>query len=442
VRRLLITALLAWPSCRGGSPPLPASPPPPATYFVAERTDATFLTADHFLAAIEMQISGEPFAQLLGRNLAGYDRFNPKTDLYQDPDSGRLSTDTLGYSIAVESYEYSKQPMNNTSFESGAGLALQYGPVLNPTGVNGDAAVDLLRARVQQLAIAANAGGPPGANFVVIPAPAANPLNVYGWPGFFPVFAEFSAFDTAITPNTGGNKLYCSFTQRYGGTAGMATIIGDYECSYNSLNLGHRDQQVVKILAPDALGYATWKQALWSITYWGSMHDVAGNPITDIADADITQVGISGNTVVGKFADPNDPTGQTMVDGVPGVYLGDIVLEGFQGLTMTDEMDNKAALLLRRLLTSDGATMGGFASTKAALDYDYASPLRWWPAQVGVTESAAAQPPARSAYMDPTWTSWSCRPRSCTALNFSGRSITACCRGPTSTSASTMGEIT
>ncbi|MDB4965907.1 MAG: hypothetical protein JWN44_1596 [Myxococcales bacterium] len=397
MRRLLTMAFVVSISCGGGSRPLPSSPPAPTTYFTAERTDATFRTADHFLAAIEMQISGEPFAQLLGRDLAGYDRFNPLTDLYQDHVTGRLSIDTLGYSIAVESYEYSKQPMNNTSFESGAGLSLQYGPVLNPTGVNGDAAVALLRNRIQQFALQANAGGPPGANFVVSPAPADNPLNVYGWPGYWPVFAEFVAFDTAILPNTGGNKLYCSFSTGYGGAAGVSQIIGDYECSYNSLNLPHRDVQVVKILAPDALGYATWKQALWSITYWGSMHDVAGNAITEIADADITQVGISGNTVVGRFADPNDPTGRKMVDGAPGVYLGDIVLEGFQGLTMIDEIDNKAALMVRSLLTTDGTALGGFASTKAALDYDYSSPLRWWPAQIGVTE-LSTQPPAGTSW--------------------------------------------
>ncbi|MCU1280037.1 MAG: hypothetical protein JWM53_3583 [bacterium] len=397
MRRVLTLVLFASLSCGGGSRPLPSSPPPPTTYFTAERTDATFKTADHFLAAIEMQISGEPFAQLLGRNLAGYDRFITTTDQYQDPDTGRLSTDTLGYSIAVESYEYSKQPMNNTSFESGAGLSLQFGPVLNPTGVDGDAAVALLRDRIQTFAIQASAGGPPGANFVVVPAPLDNPLNVYGWPGYWPVFAEFAAFDTAIAPNTGGNKLYCSFTTGYGGSGGAAQIIGDYECSYNSLNLPHRDVQVVKVLSPDALGYATWKQALWSITYWGSMHDVAGNAITEIADADSAQVGVSGNSVVGKFADPNDPTGQRMIDGVPGVYLGDIVIEGFQGLTMIEEMDNKAALLLRRLLTSDGTALAGFATTRAALDYDYSSPLRWWPAQIGVTE-LSTQPPAGTSW--------------------------------------------
>ncbi len=397
MRRLLFLALAVSLSCGGTSSPLPISTPPPATYFFAERTDTTFNTADHFLASIEMQISGEPFAQLLGRNLAGYDRFNRTPDLYFDPNTGRPIVDTLGYSTAIESYEYSKQPMNNTSFESGAGLSLQYGPLLNPTQATGDAAVALLRDQVQKFALQANAGGPPGTNFVVSPAPTDNPLNVYGWPGYWPAFAEFSSFDTSIAPATNGNRLFCSFVAGYAGSGNGAQLIGDYECSYNSLNLPNRDGQVSKILAPDALGYATWKQALWTINYWQTLHDVAGNGITFIADADIPQVGVHGNSVVGKLPDPNDPTGQALIDGVPGVYLGDTVIEGFQGQTMIDEMDNKAALLLRTLLTGDGATFSGLATTKQALDYDYTSPLRWWPAQTMVVE--ASQPP-------PTGTSW------------------------------------
>ena len=389
--RVSILTLALTFSC-SGTRRLPASPPPPATYFTAERTDASFRTADHFLSSIEMQISGEPFAQLLGKSLAGFDRFNRTPDLYLDPQSGRPTVDALSYSLAIESYEYSKQPMNNTSFESGAGLALQFGPVLNPAGVNGDAAVTLLVDRLQHFALQASAGGAPGQNFVVSPAPANNPLNVYGWPGFWPAYAEFSAFDTHIRPATGGNRLYCSFTAGYAGTVGGSQIIGDYECSYNSLNLPDREAQVVKLLVPEALGYATWKQALWVINYWQSMHDQAGNAIVAVADADLARVGMPGNTVVGKFVDPNDPTGTTLVDGKPGVYLGDIVIEGFQGQTMLEEMHNKALLLYGRLMTSDGATLGGFASTQAALDYDYRSPLRWWPAQTSVTELSRPPP--------------------------------------------------
>src|SRR5581483_2511342 len=121
-------------------------------------------------------------------------------------------------------------------------------------------------------------------------------------------------------------------------------------------NLPDREGQVVKALEPDALGFALWKQGLWVINYWQTLHDAAGNGITQIADADLATVAQPNNTVVGQYPDPNDPTGNTMIDGVPGVFLGDIPLEGFQGLTMLDEMHNKSVLMLERLLTGDGMT--------------------------------------------------------------------------------------
>jgi hypothetical protein len=64
---------------------------------------------------------------------------------------------------------------------------------------------------------------------------------------------------------------------------------------------------------------------------------------------------------------------------------------------MIDEIDNKAALLTRTLLTGDGVTASGFATTKEALAYDYTSPLRWWPAQTAVTETGH-QPPQGSSW--------------------------------------------
>ena len=36
--------------------------------------DTTFVTRDHFMAAVEMQLSGEPFAEAMGRDLGGYSR--------------------------------------------------------------------------------------------------------------------------------------------------------------------------------------------------------------------------------------------------------------------------------------------------------------------------------------------------------------------------------
>src|SRR5262245_57150421 len=135
-----------------GGPGLP-------TGLTGKVTNTRFMTADHMLASMEMQISGEPLAELLGRDLGGYDRFSAQTDNYTDPNTMKPGTDPLGFSLAVESYEYSKQPMNNLSFEAGAGLSLQFGPRLNPMGMDGAPAYTLLLDRLQYLAKVSRAAG-------------------------------------------------------------------------------------------------------------------------------------------------------------------------------------------------------------------------------------------------------------------------------------------
>src|SRR4051794_30533794 len=157
MRRFWPCVLLITLSCHDKK--LPATTAVPATYFSAERMDTRFDVADHFIAGIEMQVSGEPFSTLLGRDIAGFNRFSKVTDQYTDPSSGAVITDALGYATAVESYEYSKQPMNMTSFESGAGLSLQFGPVLNPTMQTDDMAYQLLLDRIELLADEAHASG-------------------------------------------------------------------------------------------------------------------------------------------------------------------------------------------------------------------------------------------------------------------------------------------
>src|SRR5882724_4062016 len=102
------------------------------------------VTREQMLAAGEMQISGEPLAEAMGRDLGAYSRDFVPPDVYQDTSLGILWDDIPGFSSGIESYEYSKQPMNNLAFESGAGTALAFGPVLNPAGVSGEAAHDLL----------------------------------------------------------------------------------------------------------------------------------------------------------------------------------------------------------------------------------------------------------------------------------------------------------
>ncbi len=394
VRSFIATGVLGLLATGCGSDPVTPDPPKPLSTKLAATTSSTrLITADQMLASIEMQISGEPFAELLGRDIAGYDRFSDKADNYIDPETGVLGTDPLGFSLAIESYEYSKQSMNMLSFETGAGLSLQYGPLLNPAAKSGDEAFVLLRDRLQYLGKASRASGAKfGKDFVTSPAPTNDPTNHYGWPGFWPVYAEFRSFDPTSAPKVGADTM-CSLAGATDEPIPPGTpqlFVGDYECDTNSLHLPDRETQVEKILAPDALGYAAWKQVLWAINYWAAMHDIGQNAITVVPEGKLAQVGEPDNTVVGQFPSPLDPTGKELVFGKDGTFLGGVSLEGWQGLVMLEEIDNKSSLMLKGLTSTDGKALQGFATIKDAVDYDYEAPLRWWPAAVAVTEKVSA----------------------------------------------------
>ena len=392
LRTLMVSTLplltLGVPGCK--SPEMMASPPTGARLAV-KSGESRAEVLGLMRAAIDMQHNGEPLAEAMGRNLAGFDRNALRPDQYTDPDSGQSRTDLVGYSSSVESYEYSKLMMNYLSFESGAGLSLMYGPLRNPTGQTGAAAVTGLRDRVQSLAQASRAGVDAMGPWVIVPAPTNNPLNLLGFPGLWAQFAELESFDTAIEPS-GNVQRGCSLSGGYGASAGSKITVGDYECGYNSLHIA-RDR-AEKRLKTAALGYAAWKQALWVINYFQLVHDVNGAAFHHVADADLAMVGKVGNSVK---ADNNDGK----AGGAAGTYLGASDLEGFQALLMTEQLDNKAELLLRKL-ASDGTSLVGFASSTAALAYDYQAPLRFFPSTIAVTEQAGqagadAQPTAYAA---------------------------------------------
>jgi hypothetical protein len=357
-----------------------------------DRVVTRFDTAAEMFATIEMQISGEPLAQAMGRDLRGYDRNALRPDQYADPaQGGRVVTDVPGYATAVESYEYSRQPMNNVAFESGAGVALAFGPVVNPRGRGGRAAHDLLRDRVQAFAIATHAGvraadGPDASlfhtGFVAVPAPEDNPLNTLGFGGLWPTMHPFRAFDPTIRPSNNATRG-CTLTGGYGASAGAAQPVGDYECGYASLHLPARRDQSERLITAGASGFAAWKYALWIINYVQLFHDSEGHAIARVAPEDLARVGVEGNTVRGVREDGSP--------GAPGTWLGASDIEGFQGAVMTQALEDQAQHLLTALTTTDGVTLSGFASLADALAYDYAAPLRWVPGAVEVTETPDLQ---------------------------------------------------
>ncbi len=113
--------------------PTPSGAVPQTLRVDATIVDTRFVTRDHFIAGVEMQIAGEPLAEAMGRVLSGYSRDHLPTNVYFDPTLNGLGrNDPTGFSTAVETYEYSKQPMNNVALESGAGTSLAFGPLLNP----------------------------------------------------------------------------------------------------------------------------------------------------------------------------------------------------------------------------------------------------------------------------------------------------------------------
>ncbi|MBI5512439.1 MAG: hypothetical protein HY909_01650 [Deltaproteobacteria bacterium] len=364
------------------------APTPPRSRLSIERVERRIGTRDLMFASIEMQQSGEPLAEALGRDLAGYDRYMLPTDRYADPaqDGGSPEVDLLGFASAVESYEYSKNHMNMLAFESAAGFSFAHAPLHNPRGLSGEAAVGLLRDKVQRYAIATHAGvrsapGGPPLGFVAVPPPTDNPLNILGFGGFWPTLHPFPGFDPSMRPSTASTRG-CSLTSGYGASAGSSITVGDYECGYSTLHLLTRNDALSTdfSISPGASGWSGWKYALWVINYLQLFHDVDSNAVDRVPEAMLSVVGREGNTLVGTQAGGEDP-------GTAGTFLGSSDVEGFQAAFMIDQLDNQAWHWLSQLTTRDGTTLGGFGDLREALAYDYTSPLRWIPASIAVTET-------------------------------------------------------
>jgi hypothetical protein len=350
-----------------------------------------FVTREHMLAAGEMQISGEPLAEAMGRDLGAYSRDFVPADVYHDATLGRLWVDIPGFSSGIESYEYSKQPMNNLAFESGAGTALAYGPLINPAGATGAAALGLLAGAVQHFGAGSHATGlyvfAPNTFPMNNPGGASNPMgaglaanNPLGWPGIWPTNHVFASFDPTIQA-TNGLDIKCSISSDDNPVGiGGALLCADYECDATTLHLPDRAVQVDPTITPGADGFSAWKYGLWVINYLQIMHDINEAPIATVEDADMAIVGTPDNAVVGT-----DDTGAATE---PGSYLGSSNVEGFQAQMFLLEADNRAEDWLRHLTTTDGATLSGFASGADAVAYDYTAPLRWFPGRIAVSEAA------------------------------------------------------
>ncbi len=359
---------------------LPTSEAGPRTPVVAELVSTRVNTEQLMFAAGEMQTSGEPFAQNFGgRNLAYYDRYYIPVDQYLVPSSsGRLFdgyTDLFGFSSAVESYEYSKYHVNMIAHQTGAGVSLANGPLL--AGLQGATPRDRLRSRVEHLLFAAGTDVSGYAHFDGGTPAGSNALNDFGFPGLWPSMMPYVDFDPTMQPDTTITHS-CTTATGYGGVIFFGSSpVFNYECAYNSLNLGYRADagysaavraaQIDPVIGPGTLGFATWKYALWGIDFTGRLHDSNANSVTAVAPQDVALVGTHGNRVE-AVAPPG---------AAPGVFVGSTPLEGMWGLLFVDEADNAASWLLSSLGTSHGPALGGLGSNRQAHPYDDDSPHVW-----------------------------------------------------------------
>ena len=354
------------------------------------RTD----TMQLMFAAGEMQTSGEPFASnFAGRVLSYYifSRYSGTPDQYYEPCTGSNPNcliapviDLFGFSTAVESYEYSKYHMNMIANQSGAGVSLINGPLI--ASLQGATPFDKLQTRMEALIAATGADV---AQYASLPPPLNNPMNDFGFPGLWPNMAAYRSFDVTMTPGTdavitckpGAPPRGYGGVGQYGGQA-----VPRYECDYNPLRLNDVATQAEHVIGPGILGYSTWKEALWAIDFTGRIHDAGNNPVTAVAPQDVTRVGQPANSVQGVGCPADCTLGQCPTGCEHGVYVGSTPLEGMWGLSMVEEMDNAGAWLLSSLATRDGTTLTGVPSVLAAIQYDYDSPLLWFPTAIQVTE--------------------------------------------------------
>ncbi|HTQ41958.1 MAG TPA: hypothetical protein VMI75_04305, partial [Polyangiaceae bacterium] len=98
---LLGVGIAAACSTRAAPGPAPASLP----IITVSARDDRFVVREHMLAAVEMQLSGEPFATAMGRDLTLFSRDWLPPDIYFDhsASSDGSRVDLAGFSSGIES---------------------------------------------------------------------------------------------------------------------------------------------------------------------------------------------------------------------------------------------------------------------------------------------------------------------------------------------------
>ena len=109
----------------------------------------------------------------------------------------------------------------------------------------------------------------------------------------------------------------------------------DYECDYTTLHLPDRAAQVNMTIGPGASGWAGWKEALWTLNYLQVMHDTGRERAS-------TPCRTTSSRSSARAATRSSATAGAGVATVPGTFLGSSDIEGFQAANFLQILDNQA----------------------------------------------------------------------------------------------------
>ncbi len=256
------------------------------------------------------------------------------------------SPDELSYITGIESYEYSRYLLNTLNGRSGMGLHMMWSPVIQqmaamqPASFDGSFTGGMINGYKEDDMLMMMIGNF-GTNANMTP-----PANA------FPQFADFMEADNNL-PQAVAVNFAMDFSSTRWDRASMTKV----------LNLG-------------AMGQSLWKQYYWAKDMLGAFHN--GND--DGIDADGTN---SPDLPGSPDFDPNND-----------IFYGGNTIDGFQGQVLTAVSINKTSFLISEL-AYDGTTLGAVNPAT----YDPANGIKYFPTQIGVTESTvlAGLPPQKAS---------------------------------------------
>ena len=387
-----VLAVLA--ACQGPAQLAHDTPAPttPATVTITSQVNRTrFVTREHLLAAGEMQISGEPFAEAMGRDLANYSRDHlAARHLLRRPPTTRAGRGSIwpGSRRAVESYEYSKQPMNDARVRVGRGdVARLRRRSSTPTArrAGGDRA---LSRRSQHFATGSNAVGSACSRrarsrrttrsaTVNPPAPARRPAirsagRASGRRSH--VVRELRSGDRSDERRR--RSAARSARDDDPGAQRRAASAPTTSATRRRCTCAIAPSQIDPTITPGADGFAGWKYGLWILNYLQVMHDSTRPRSRRVADGDLAQRRRAGQP--GRRRRRHAARRPRRARSSARATS-----RASRRRCSSHELDNRAEDWLTQLTTTDGATLSRLRrASRDALAYDDGAPLRWFPGAI------------------------------------------------------------